>query len=162
MNCLLLINLLVVLGVKSAEGKAAMQSSETDFVKLIPDQCWYLTPEGNRTERISFIIKEGYHIQTNQPLDDNLIATELKVLSLDGFWFGESVFPDAVPFHLKNDPNAMLVFYGNMVVQIPVSINNNVVTGNYKVKGTLKYQACDSVKCYYPRELNFEIPVVAR
>ena len=32
-------------------------------------------------------------------------------------------------------------------------------SGTYKLQGTLRYQACDSVRCLFPRELNFEFEV---
>jgi DsbC/DsbD-like thiol-disulfide interchange protein len=111
---------------------------------------------------ITFTIRDGYHIQANKPLDVNLIPTELTIIPSGEFMIYEPKFPAPVPFQLKNDPEAMMVFDGKLEILLPIVVRENTKNGSYQIKGNLKYQACDSVKCYFPRNVLFEVPVQVR
>lgn len=135
------------------------KEEKTDFVELLPDQTWYLSPGEKKTVSIVFEINEGYHIQANEPLDDNLIPTELTIYPQNEFNVLEPKFPAPGSFHLKDESATMLVFSGELEIQIPVFVTDKINQTYYLIKGKLKYQACNSVKCYFPRELFFDVPV---
>jgi len=133
-----------------------------DFVEFQPGQFLNIAASEKKSLGIVFLIKEGYHIQANKPIDENLIPTELMIFPQDEITVLESEFPPPVSFHFKNEPTKMLVYNGKIEIEVIVVTKKEIMPGNYQIMGKLKYQACDSIKCYFPRELSFEIPVEVR
>jgi len=123
---------------------------------------WHISPGEKKNLEIEFNIKEGYHIQADHVLDENLIPTSLSLTSPDEILVYDPVFPDPIPFHLKNVEDTMEVFHQHLKISLPVVIKENTNEGIYTVHGNLYYQACDSVKCYFPRDLPFEIRIWVR
>ena len=54
------------------------------------------------------------------------------------------------------------VYSGDFALDVRVRPLHTVMPGKYMVRGTLKYQACDNLACYPPRQLpvQFEVKVV--
>lgn len=157
MNCWLLINLFLFMAFGKNFSSEIQLVTVTDFVKVIPSRDWHFSPGEKKIFTIVFAIEHGYHIQANQPIDENLIPTQITVFPHEGITVHEPNYPNPVPFHLKNDESKMLVYHGNMKIRLPISTRVDVKRGNHQITGVLKYQACDSVKCYFPRELPFNI-----
>ena len=130
-----------------------------DFVEINQPLEWEFSSGDKKEIIVSFQILEGYHIQANQVMDQNLIPTSISTQIPDGIIIGESVFPDPVSFHLKNGKEAMLVFNDELKISMLVSILEKTDPEFYKIKGNLHYQACDSAKCFFPRDLPFVINI---
>ena len=62
-------------------------------------------------------------------------------------------------FLLKGTEETLLVFDNDMSITVEISTIKSLGQGTYMLPGELKYQACDSVRCLFPRTLNFEIMV---
>ena len=108
---------------------------------------------------VSFRIKEGYHIQANKVNDNSLVPVELKMYEQEGIAFGEPVFPHWKQLKLVGVDEPLWVFDETVDVTIPVSISGDQRSGNYLIRGNICYQACDSLKCYIPRSMEFELIV---
>jgi peroxiredoxin len=104
---------------------------------------------------LSFRVKDGLHIQANMVNDDSLIPAELTLENFEGIVLGKPVFPDWELFSMEGTDEQLWVFDNIVDVTIPVSVDPLHKTGDYKLKGIFYYQACDSSKCFSPRELEF-------
>lgn len=108
---------------------------------------------------IPFTIKEGYHIQADTVSDENLIHTELTIDTSGGFEVGDPVYPGFRYFELKGTNDSLLVFDGVINIVVTVKAADTTAPGNYELTGSLTYQACDSVRCLFPRKLNFQLDI---
>jgi hypothetical protein len=132
-------------------------AQEQPWVQLREAPIAILSPGDTREVAIILMISEGYHIQSAQPSDENLIASELYVESVPEFIPGEPEFPPAQEFRMVGMEEAWAVYDGVVEIKLPIRAATSVPAGSYTISATLHYQACDSIKCYFPRDLDFSI-----
>ena len=104
---------------------------------------------------LEFTVEPGFHIQASQPADPALIPTELILSWPSGFSGGPADFPPTHPFVLEGSGEVLEVYSETFRVSIPVSLQEGLSPGQYRVAAVLRYQACDSARCLFPRELSF-------
>jgi hypothetical protein len=98
------------------------------------------------TVQLNFRIPGGFHINSNQPRQEYLKKTELKM---------------DPPTDIAIDEK-LNVYTGDIAIGVVVRPLKTVMAARYAVHATLKYQACDNAACYPPRQLpvSFEVKVV--
>lgn len=106
-----------------------------------------------------FKIEHGYHIQADTVNDDNLISAVLTVEPIAGIALSKPTYPDYREFQLKGTNEKLLVFDGELKIVVRISAAESVKEGSYALPGSLYYQACDSVRCLFPRKLRFNVTV---
>ncbi len=94
---------------------------------------------------------EGWHVNSNEPLEKFLIKTELKIedndaLEVLGITYGE---PETKKFGFSDEP--MSVYEGEFLIGITVRAFDGATAGTHELTGTLRYQACDDTSCYAPK-----------
>ena len=112
-----------------------------------------------KTVTIPFQIKYGYHIQADTVNDDNLISAELTFENIDCIVLGKPDYPDYKEFQLKGTDEKLFVFDGLIQIKVNISASETIGNGHYSLPGSLYYQACDSVRCLFPRRVNFHLPI---
>jgi hypothetical protein len=114
------------------------------------------TLRGDSTRLVAQVrVPEGWHIQSNAPLDSFLIPTELRVQG-EGLAFGKPLYPKPVVEEMPALGGKVAVFEGVFEIQVPAKKASSK-TGNAalrSVKVTLRYQACNNTQCLPPREVN--------
>jgi hypothetical protein len=130
----------------------------------------YSPPESTSIDRghlggvvLHFRIPAGYHINSNQPKQDYLKKTELKVDAPTDIAIAGVTYPAGEDRSFPFDPNEKLsVYTGDFSLKVLVRPLRTVVPARYAVHGVLKYQACDNAACYPPKQLpvSFEIKVL--
>ena len=157
MNYWVIVNLLFLL--YNADHSVRQQLGKSGFVEIGPTKEWMFLPGEKRDIVLVFKIKDGYHIQADQVLEDHLIPTSLSIKTPEEMVVSSPVFPDPFPFHLKNVSQKMEVFHKELEVRIPLAVSEGTTHGKYLINGNLHYQACDSLKCYFPRDFPFNINI---
>lgn len=101
-----------------------------------------------------------YHIQSNAPLDDFTIPTELTVEAPGGFQVGTVSYP---PHVLKEFSFAkgqkVAVLEDGAVLTFRVTVPRDASPGTVRLTAVLTYQACDDQQCLPPAEARIEIPL---
>lgn len=106
------------------------------------------------TVPLVFQVAGGYHINSNQPKSEFLIPTALKVEATTDIVIGKITYPEGHDMSFAFDPDEKLnVYTGDFTVNVVVRPMHTAQTGKYAIRGTLKYQACDNVACYPPKQL---------
>ena len=102
----------------------------------------------------------GFHVNSNAPLDDSLIATTLSLESPEGMRVEGIAWPESFMFTVGQDELA--VFGEEFVIGAELGLDADLTGGSYAVPGTLRYQACDDRMCYFPMNADvlFEFVVV--
>ncbi len=105
-------------------------------------------------------VDERYHIQSNAPLDEFTIPTELTVEAPEGFRTGPVSYP---PHVLKEFSFAkgqkVAVLEDGAVMTFPVTVPPGAAEGTVRLKVTLTYQACDDQQCLPPAQAEVEVPL---
>jgi hypothetical protein len=114
------------------------------------------------TVPLTFHVASGYHINSNQPKSEFLIPTALKVDATTDIVIGKTTYPAGQDMSFPFDPDEKLnVYTGDFEVDVLVRPLHTVTAGRYVVRGTLKYQACDNLACYPPKQLpvSFDVKI---
>jgi hypothetical protein len=106
------------------------------------------------TVRVRVVIPAGWHLQSNTPLDDFLIPTELKA-SGEGLAFGAPVFPKAKLKDLEALGGKVALFEDTLVVRVPVRARRGSDGAKALAAATvsLRYQACNDSQCLPPKTI---------
>ena len=106
-------------------------------------------------------LPEGYHVNSDVPLDEFLIPTSWTLEPPAGITADWIAFPEAHMF-LQGDVLELAVFETEFTVGAELNLATDLAPGTYTVGGGFRYQACDDVVCYAPtiKPLSFAIEVV--
>ncbi|MBR9997898.1 MAG: hypothetical protein KFF73_02955 [Cyclobacteriaceae bacterium] len=160
MNYLLLIKFLILTCLFKFSLPVAAQLPDHQFVKInnIPE--WEISPAEKKNLEIILEIHEGYHIQADEVNDKNLIPTTLTFSEVpEDVILYDPVYPEPGFFKLKNVDDLMPVFSRILKISIPAAVKKGATSNVFSIKGNLNYQACDSVKCYFPRDLSVNLMI---
>jgi DsbC/DsbD-like thiol-disulfide interchange protein len=128
-------------------------------VELIEAVIVKINPGENKIMNVKFKITEGYHIMSNDPGDENLIPTTLQIASVQGIRIDKIGYPLATRFNIEGSDNKFFVFEHTVSINIPVTISKMADRNEYTLDASLHYQACNSLKCFFPDKLNFKIMI---
>jgi Disulphide bond corrector protein DsbC len=112
---------------------------------------------------LQFRIPSGFHINSNQPKQEYLKKTELKLSPPTDIAIEKLTYPPGEDRSFPFAPDEKLsVYTGDFGVEVVVRPLRTVMPAKYAVHGFLKYQACDNAACYPPKQLpvSFEVNIV--
>jgi hypothetical protein len=115
------------------------------------------------TVELQFRIASGFHINSNQPKQEYLRKTELRLDPPTDIVIEKISYPEGQDQSFAFAPEDKLsVYSGEFAIGVVVRPLKTVLPSNYAVHGRLNYQACDKAACYPPKQLpvSFEIKVV--
>ena len=115
--------------------------------------------DGPPRARITLKIAEGWHINSREPLQEELIPTALAVEEGGGWRLGEVVYPDAETVRLGFQDEPLSVYQGE--IEFVAEIDRGAVGDLGVVPLRLRVQACDDQVCLRPETLEIELPVAA-
>lgn len=104
-------------------------------------------------------IGKGWHINSNTPLDEYLIATELNFDDQPGLSIVGIAYPEHKVAKFSFSPDAMAVYEGKIVLGFAIRADKDITPGDYVIKGMLRYQACNDKMCAPPKNMDVSIPV---
>jgi len=101
---------------------------------------------------IEIDIEEGWHINSSQPLEDFLIATDIFFDQVDGVTFGKIKYmePDLKNFAFSE--NQMSIYEGKVYAQSTVTLLPDINADEIIISGGVYYQSCDNQTCLPPTE----------
>lgn len=106
-------------------------------------------------------LKENWHINSNKPLDEYLLPTEIQFEDNENAKVENIIYPEHV---LKNLPfsDKLLALYENEVVILLEGNLSENARDSVTLRGNLKYQGCNDETCLPPQEkrLSILIPVI--
>ena len=101
-------------------------------------------------------IEDGYHAQSNTPLDENFIKFEIKPDENPLLKLGAPKYP---PGKIEDYPalGKLSVYTGKIVVFIPINVPADAKPGPIEISGHIRFQACDDKVCFPPEQPKFSI-----
>src|SRR5437016_2748333 len=98
---------------------------------------------------LRFHVAPGFHINSNKPKSEFLIATALKLDAPTDIVIGRVTYPKGEELSFPFAPDEKLsVYSGTFDIGIVVRPLHDVIPTKYMVRGNLRYQACDKAACY--------------
>ncbi len=130
------------------------------FVTFVAASRAVVSPGHSTPVQFTFHVEDPYHINSSQPLTEELIPTQLH-FSLPGeIAVGKMQYPAGKLMSFPFDPSTKLsVYSGDLVIRGLIMAPTKAATGTYTIHGELKYQACDNNACYPPKKLPFTFNV---
>lgn len=107
---------------------------------------------------ISAKIANGWHINSNKPLDDFSIASKI-ILGNKDFSIQKINYPKAKELKFEFSDTPVSVFDGDFDITIFIKSSSNLKSGEYKIPITFAYQACNNQTCLPPSDVKNEIVV---
>jgi hypothetical protein len=117
---------------------------------------------GSSTIDLSVEVMDGYHIQSNKADVESIIPTTLGIESDKEIFLRKQIFPKAKKFKLKGTDEVLDVYDGRFNVRISLGAGRKIRKGLHRLNGKMDYQACDSVRCLFPRVAEFTLEVEVR
>lgn len=96
-------------------------------------------------------IPNGYHANSNRPLEKFLIATQLQIEAPQEIRLGPILYPRALLRSLKFSKNKVSVFEGRTTIRFSVTVPRTFKENSAELKAHLRYQACNDDTCFQPQ-----------
>lgn len=129
---------------------------DKQFVEFKSDEVKIATSKEYVTVTLPFEILESYHIQTEKIENNNFIPTEIHFEDPEGFKILNYQFSKVNRENLVLDELKCEVLGG--ILEVTVELEKKSSSSKaLDLKGYLYYQACDDMRCFYPRSLNFSV-----
>ena len=134
-------------------GVAGRGAESVVTVKAVPPS------EGLQPGRASSLIleltiREEFHINSDRPLEENLIPTTVTFKEHPGLEFGKPVFPAAPLKKLPVSEKPMSVYEGSVKITAEITPAPGFGEKEVTVEGNVRYQACNNKECLQPRTLD--------
>ncbi|MCX7875405.1 MAG: protein-disulfide reductase DsbD [Melioribacteraceae bacterium] len=101
-------------------------------------------------------IQNGWHINSNKPLDEFLIATKIFIKDKN-FEIKKIEYPKAKEIKLEFSENPVSVFDGTENFKVTLVSKNNLSNDEYKLPIYFYYQGCNNESCMPPNEISTEV-----
>ena len=102
-------------------------------------------------------LQDGFHVNSNEPLEKYLIPTSLQFAPLEGVSIDSLAYPEALHLVTGGSETPLAVFEKEFAIGVSMSIDASVAPGEHVLLGRLNYQACDENVCYRPDERPVQI-----
>ena len=133
----------------SARGPAVRASAE---LLLNTDR---LAPGQQAIAAVVVTTADGYHAQSNQPLDPTLIpfVVTLKSEPVAAVQVGEALYPPATVVDFPALGGKLSVFEGRVVTFVPFTVPSDAAAGEATLTASVRFQACNDSTCDPPKTI---------
>ncbi len=133
---------------------------QDEFVIFQPEKTEVRKIQEKYEVRLSFMILDGYYIQAEEDVPENIIATRVS--------FQEDKSHEIISYEIASkkektiylDTIAHAVLSDELVLLVTIKPKPGKFQQDGKLRGELVYQACNNRQCFYPRSLNFEVEFI--
>jgi thiol:disulfide interchange protein DsbD len=95
-------------------------------------------------------IGEGWHINSNKPLESYLIPTILEVTAPEGIEIVRILYPEPDLVKLEISEGKMPLYHGRTTFGAYIRVSDDIEPGSYEIRATLHYQGCNNLTCLEP------------
>src|SRR3989339_2213786 len=132
---------------------------QSDLVKIKLSQSNWKVDAGSQFKIVlSASIKESWHINSNKPNDEFLIASKVTTKS-DAVTLTSINYPQPKELKLEFSEKPVSVYGGDIKIELTFTVNKNTASGKYTVPIKLSYQACNDQTCMPPTDVSEKMNV---
>jgi thiol:disulfide interchange protein DsbD len=113
-----------------------------------------LAKQNSYTILVELNISKGWHINSNQPLEEFLIPTEIKFQDIEGVSFGKIHYqkPELVDFSFSD--TKVSVYEGKSYARTTITITPDFADEDLVIRANIDYQACNDQSCLAPTSVS--------
>lgn len=104
-------------------------------------------------------VTPGFHVNANPAASEDYIPLEVTLDSSETAQALAPRYPKGRAFRLEGTKEDLLVYDGEVVVEVPLVVDVNAKAGVYSIKGRVEFQACDGRVCFFPEERPLRVTV---
>ncbi|MCF8243275.1 MAG: protein-disulfide reductase DsbD, partial [Melioribacteraceae bacterium] len=108
---------------------------------------------------VKAVIEETWHINSDKPNEEYLIASELTIDGESPFTLKHIQFPKAKELSFSFSDQPVSVFEGEILVGAIVQTPAEIDPGNYMIPVSFTYQACNDVTCMPPQTITMDVNI---
>ena len=108
---------------------------------------------------ININIKEGWHLNSNKPLDEYMTPTSVKLMNSSGIRIVNIEYPPEMITKLQFSDSELSLYEGMVTIKVYLKSDNVLTKDKKKVEFELEYQSCNNQTCLFPVQkiLNIEL-----
>ncbi|HEU5453811.1 MAG TPA: protein-disulfide reductase DsbD domain-containing protein [Terriglobales bacterium] len=145
---------IALLGLAAAQQLGDLSRHPVPRVAAAPVSVVSVRAGSTATVHLPFRVAPGFHINSHQPGSELLIPTVLHMDPPTDIAIAKVEYPAGKELSFDFAPEEKLnVYAGEFDVSAMVRPTRNTSPGRYRVRGNLKYQACDDRACYPPAQV---------
>ena len=107
--------------------------------------------------KIPLMVKEGYHVNSNQPSEEYLIPLKLTWTQMGALEGGTVTYPKPTLEKYEFSEQPISVYTGNFDLFANFKVAAKAPAGPGAASGELRYQACSNRACYPPKTLEITV-----
>jgi thiol:disulfide interchange protein DsbD len=107
--------------------------------------------------KIPLAVKEGYHVNSNQPSEEYLIPLKLTWTEMGALEGGAVTYPKPALEKYEFSEQPISVYTGSFDLVADFKVAPKAPAGPGASTGTLRYQACSNRACYPPKTLKITV-----
>lgn len=107
-------------------------------------------PGDTTTAVVSVVVADGFHIQANPAGGEFLIPLEIILFAPDSILSYWVRYPPPQHFRLEGAEEDLLTYADSVAVEVFIAAPVSAAPGELKLAGTVRYQACDNRRCFFP------------
>ena len=131
-------------------GNIFSQNKTIDVVDISTSSTSDSVKKNNFTILINIIVKDGWHINSNKPLDDYLTPTSAKLKDSLGIRILSIEYPPEIISKLQFSDSELSLYEGNVSIKVNVEVEDSFLLDKRKVDFELQYQSCNNQTCLFP------------
>jgi Disulphide bond corrector protein DsbC len=99
---------------------------------------------------INMNIKEGWHLNSNKPLDEYLTPTSVRLVDTSEIKIIKIDYPPEMLAKLQFSDTELSLYEGMVMIKVILRADDIFVKGKKKVEFELEYQSCNNQTCLFP------------
>ena len=112
--------------------------------------------------KIPVVVKEGYHVNSNQPSEEYLIPLKLTWTQMGALEGGTVTYPKPALEKYEFSEQPLSVYTGSFDLVANFKVAPNAPAGPGAATGKLRYQACSNRACFPPKTLEITVSYQVR
>jgi hypothetical protein len=99
---------------------------------------------------ININIKEGWHLNSNKPLDEYMTPTSVKLKDTSGIKIVNIEYPPEIITKLQFSDSALSLYEGMITIKVILNADDIFIKSKKKAGFELEYQSCNNKTCLFP------------
>ena len=99
---------------------------------------------------ININIKEGWHLNSNKPLDEYMTPTSIKLKDTSGIKILNIEYPPEMITKLQFSDSELSLYEGMVTIKVTLKADDVFIKDKKKTEFELEYQSCNNQTCLFP------------
>lgn len=99
---------------------------------------------------ININIKDGWHLNSNKPLDEYMTPTSIKLKNTSGIKILNIEYPPEMITKLQFSDSELSLYEGMVTIKVTLKADDVFIKDKKKAEFELEYQSCNNQTCLFP------------